>query len=176
MATFTPEGINHCSPPKKEKKKKIQSVKIIFGASALVSLFLRTRNTTSSGYTIRFSAQKRSRLTNSALVYEPKCGGIGGGGVRGGMVAGGSSQLEQLYTGAHINFVDLTPYLTYGINNLIGTYLRCNLVLLVQSKLVLVDVLYGGHFSLAVPLLYRQQPQQGTVYAPFRTDIILYCP
>jgi hypothetical protein len=42
-----------------------------------------------------------SWLANSALVYEPKCGG------RGGIVG------SQLYTGAQINFVDLMPYLTY---------------------------------------------------------------
>jgi len=40
-----------------------------------------------------------SRLTNSALVYEPKCGGL--------------SQWVKLYTRAQINFGDLTPYLTY---------------------------------------------------------------
>jgi hypothetical protein len=39
-----------------------------------------------------------SWLTNRALVYEPKCGG------------GGE------YTGAHINFVDVTSYLTYESN------------------------------------------------------------
>jgi hypothetical protein len=47
-----------------------------------------------------------SLLTNSAFVYEPKCGG-GGGGLR------GHSQWVQLYTGVQINFVYLTPYLTY---------------------------------------------------------------
>jgi hypothetical protein len=41
-------------------------------------------------------------MTNSALVYEPKCAG-GGGVVR-----------YQLYKGAQINFGDLTPYLTYA--------------------------------------------------------------
>jgi hypothetical protein len=42
-----------------------------------------------------------SWLTNSALVYVPKCGGGGG--------------LETVGThGAKINFGDLTPYLTYG--------------------------------------------------------------
>ncbi len=45
-----------------------------------------------------------SWLTNSALVYEPKCGGRG--------ELRGISQWVQLYTGAQINF-DLTPYLTY---------------------------------------------------------------
>ncbi len=45
-----------------------------------------------------------SWLTNSALVYEPNCGG----GFR------GLSQRVQLYThGAQIYFVDLTPYLPY---------------------------------------------------------------
>jgi hypothetical protein len=42
------------------------------------------------------------RLTNSALVYEPKCGGVD---------LRGLSQCLQLYTGAQINFGDLAPYL-----------------------------------------------------------------
>ncbi len=46
-----------------------------------------------------------SWLTNSAFVYEPKCGGLWG-----------LSQRIQLCPahGAQINFGDLTPYLTYG--------------------------------------------------------------
>ncbi len=44
-----------------------------------------------------------SWLTNSALVYEPKCRGGGGS----------LSEWEQLYTGAQIKFGYLTPYLTY---------------------------------------------------------------
>ncbi len=44
-------------------------------------------------------------ITNSAFVYEPKCGG--GGEWR------GLGQWVQLYTGAQINFGDLTPYSTY---------------------------------------------------------------
>ncbi len=51
-----------------------------------------------------------SWLTNSALVYEPKCGERGGGGLW------GLSQSVQLYTGAQINFGDLSPYLTYAWN------------------------------------------------------------
>jgi hypothetical protein len=47
-------------------------------------------------------------LTNSALVYEPKCGGSG--------ELRGLSQRVQLYTGAQINTGDLSPYLTYGYN------------------------------------------------------------
>ncbi len=46
---------------------------------------------------------RRSLLTSSALVYEPKCGGEGG-------VAGS----EAMSTGAQINFRDLTTYLTYA--------------------------------------------------------------
>ncbi len=42
-----------------------------------------------------------SLLTNSALVYEPKCGGVG--------EWRGLSQWVQLYTRAKINFGDLTP-------------------------------------------------------------------
>ncbi len=48
---------------------------------------------------------RRSWLTNSALVYEPKCGGRG--------ELRGISQWVQQYTGVEINFGDLTPYLTY---------------------------------------------------------------
>ncbi len=48
---------------------------------------------------------RRSWLTNSALVYEPKSGGRG--------ELRGISQWVQLYTGAQINFGDLTPHLTY---------------------------------------------------------------
>ncbi len=47
-----------------------------------------------------------SWLTNSARIYEPKCGGETGW-------LWGLSQRVQLYTGAQINFGDLTPYLTY---------------------------------------------------------------
>ncbi len=49
-----------------------------------------------------------SWLTNSALVYEPKCG------ERGEIT--GLQPMVQLYTGAQINVGDLTPYLTYGKN------------------------------------------------------------
>jgi hypothetical protein len=52
-----------------------------------------------------------SWLTNGALEYEPKHG-VGGGGV----VAGSQPMSTvQLYTGAKVNFGDLTPYLTYAI-------------------------------------------------------------
>ncbi len=49
-----------------------------------------------------------SWLTNSALVYESKCGGEGGGVARSQPMS-----TVQLYTGAQINFEDLTSYLTY---------------------------------------------------------------
>ncbi len=57
-----------------------------------------------------------SWLTNSALVYEPKCGGGGGCGV---------SANEYSYEphGVQINFGDLTPYLTYAQYTL-GPFLR----------------------------------------------------
>ncbi len=66
--------------------------------------------------------RKRCRLswlTNSALVYEPKCGERGGG-------LWGLSQSVQLYTEAQINFGDLSPYLPYTWNrrrNLLTTVL-----------------------------------------------------
>ncbi len=48
-----------------------------------------------------------SQLTNSALVYGPKCGGGGGWGV--------SANEYSSAHGAQINFGDLTPYLNYGV-------------------------------------------------------------
>jgi hypothetical protein len=53
-----------------------------------------------------------SWLTNSALVYEIKCWGRGGGG-------GGCGISVNEYSSAHgaqINFGDITPYLTYDSN------------------------------------------------------------
>jgi hypothetical protein len=47
-----------------------------------------------------------SWLTNSALLYEPKCGGGGGGGEFAG------SQPMSTAHRAQSNFGDLTPYLT----------------------------------------------------------------
>ncbi len=55
---------------------------------------------------------KRCRLpwpTNSALVYEPKCGGG-----EWPMSTAVHRKWVQLDTGAQINFGDLTPYLTYA--------------------------------------------------------------
>ncbi len=46
-----------------------------------------------------------SWLTNSALVYEPKC-------VRGGSCGVSANECSCMYTGSQINFGDLTPYLT----------------------------------------------------------------
>jgi hypothetical protein len=54
-----------------------------------------------------------SWLTNSALVYEPKCGGSG--------VVAGSQLLSKAVNnapGAQINFGDLTPYLAYASQRL----------------------------------------------------------
>jgi hypothetical protein len=45
----------------------------------------------------------------SALVYEPKCGGWGGGGV-----CGVSANKYSCTHGAQISFGDLIPYLNYG--------------------------------------------------------------
>jgi hypothetical protein len=56
------------------------------------------------GVTMRF---RLSLLTNSALVYEPKCGGRGG-------VAGSQPVSTAVHTVAQINFGGLTPCLTYG--------------------------------------------------------------
>ncbi len=50
-----------------------------------------------------------SWLTNSALLYEPNCGGGGGG-------AGSQPMSTNCAHGAQINFEDLTPYWTYGAN------------------------------------------------------------
>jgi hypothetical protein len=51
--------------------------------------------------------RRLSWLTNSALVYEPKCGGGGGCGV--------SANEYSCKHGAQINFGDLTPYFSYGV-------------------------------------------------------------
>ncbi len=48
-----------------------------------------------------------SWLTNSALVYEPKCGG----GMLGGLLMSTAVHAH----GAKINYGDLTPYLTYDL-------------------------------------------------------------
>jgi hypothetical protein len=56
------------------------------------------------GVTKRF---RRSWLTSSALVYEPKWGGEGGGS------CGVSANEYSCTHGAQINFGDLIPYLTY---------------------------------------------------------------
>jgi hypothetical protein len=59
---------------------------------------------------------KRCRLfwlTNSALVYEPKCGGQGGGGgVAGSQPMSTTVHMEHKYT-----LEILTPYLTYGLQH-----------------------------------------------------------
>ncbi len=52
-----------------------------------------------------------SWLTNSALEYEPKCGGIGG---RGGEGCEVSANEYIRAHGAQVNFENLTPYLTSG--------------------------------------------------------------
>jgi hypothetical protein len=70
---------------------------------------IRLRRICSSHFTGKQGVAKRYRLswlTNSAFVYEPKCGGKG--------ELRGLSQWIQLYTGAQLNLGDLTPYLTYG--------------------------------------------------------------
>jgi hypothetical protein len=59
-------------------------------------------------YTALQGVTKRCRLswlTNSSLVYEHKCGGFG---------VSANEHTVQLYTGAQINFGDLTPYFTYA--------------------------------------------------------------
>ncbi len=53
-----------------------------------------------------------SLLTNSALLYESKCLGIGGVAVSQPM----STAVHITWHGAQANFWDLTPYLTYGQN------------------------------------------------------------
>ncbi len=50
-----------------------------------------------------------SWLTDSALVYKPKCGGEGA-------FCGASANEYSCAHEAQINFGDLTPYLTYGAN------------------------------------------------------------
>ncbi len=76
--------------------------------------------------------KKRCRLswlTNSALVYEPKCGG---GELR------GLSEWVQLCTGAQINVGDLTPYLTNALTSL--RVEKCLLLTLPVSPVSLVSI------------------------------------
>jgi hypothetical protein len=47
-----------------------------------------------------------SSLTNSALVYEPKCGGRG-------QLRGSQTMSTLVYTGAQIYFGNLTPHVTF---------------------------------------------------------------
>ncbi len=56
-----------------------------------------------------------SLLTNSVLVYEPKCTKWGGGGESCGITAKWANGYSCAH-GAQINFGDLTPYLTYSYN------------------------------------------------------------
>jgi hypothetical protein len=62
------------------------------------------KSTTSQGYSTKIF--RLSWLTNSALVYEPKCGGRSWG--------GGLTNEYNCAHGAQLNFGDLTPYLTYA--------------------------------------------------------------
>ncbi len=55
-----------------------------------------------------------SWLTNSALVYEPKCGG--GGGVTGSQPM--TTAMHITWHGAQINFGDNTQYFTYAIHKI----------------------------------------------------------
>jgi hypothetical protein len=78
---------------------------------------------------------KRGRLswlTNSALVYEPKCGGGGGGGDC------GISANE--YSCAQINFGDLTPYLIYA-----SMYIHCGTLYVHSEGYVLYIRLQNKH-------------------------------
>jgi hypothetical protein len=70
---------------------------------------LRTNDTVNQGVTKRC---RLSWLTNSPLVYEPKCGGK----LRGTQ--------PMMFQGAQINFRDLTTYLTYAIDCLQRTSRR----------------------------------------------------
>ncbi len=80
-----------------------------------------------AAFSCRKRVTKRCRLFwlhNSALVYEPKC--WGGGELR------GLGQWVQRYTGAQINFGDLTPYLTCVSYK--GPFLILSLAILLASS------------------------------------------
>jgi hypothetical protein len=64
-----------------------------------------------------------SWLTNSALVYEPKRGGRGGESCES---CGVSANEYSCAHGAQINFRDLTPYLTYGLEEVAEKLYLCN--------------------------------------------------
>ncbi len=91
-----------------------------------------------------------SWLTNSALVYEPKCGGRGGGG-EGGVAVAGLSQWVWLYTGAQINFGDLTPYLIYDWQT------RWQVVFPVGKKVAPSSLAKWGFFSIVCSFLKVMQ-------------------
>jgi hypothetical protein len=78
--------------------------KLLFSDILYVSAYVRGSHRESSNV---------SGLTNSALVYEPKCGGKRGEG------CGVSANEYSCTHGAQINFGDLTPYLTYALRPLV---------------------------------------------------------
>ncbi len=115
-AVFIPSG--RC-----EKRVVVQA------RQAEIDFWLLKRSTNTGSGLKRYESQgkistkgvtKRCRLsllTNSALVYVPKCGGRG----RGCRVSANEYSCAH---GAQINFGDLTPYLTYDINPFKHVYCR----------------------------------------------------
>ncbi len=84
------------------KKDQVRSAQNLFQISSFSIPYLLNQGVT-----------KRCRLswlTNSALLYEPKCG-VRGGGVAGSRPISTAVLAAVPYTGAQINFGELTPYL-----------------------------------------------------------------
>jgi hypothetical protein len=104
ILVFRPSFVNYCpsnllfssppSPPPPFRRNTTYFTRLSKFQLSLVRFRVVTRRS------------RPSWLTNSALVYEPKCGGGGGYGVS-------ANELSCAH-GAYINFGDLTPYLTCG--------------------------------------------------------------
>jgi hypothetical protein len=76
----------------------VTSMKLKFGALCTVGM---------QGVTKKCRLSWLSIDQNSALIYEPKCGGRG-------LLCGVSANEYSYAHGAQINFGDLTPYLNYA--------------------------------------------------------------
>ncbi len=79
--------------------------------------------------TMKQGVTKRCRLswlTNSVLVYEPKCGGEVG-------VAGSQQMSTAVHLEPQIKFVNLTPYLTFGME-LSYRFYQCEVVVKNRRK------------------------------------------
>ncbi len=81
-----------------------------------------------------------SLLTNSALVYEPKCWGMG--------VAGSQPMSTSVHNahGAQTNFGDLTPYLTYDCTFLRACLEQKKISFIYLTLTLTSESVYGSQF------------------------------